>query len=257
MITWEELKNHYSGSIEGQEKNILREYLQYKILDIIFRHQASLKLSFLGGTAIKICYNSARFSEDLDFDNFDLSQEEFQELAEAVEREISLLGYGAETKTVFKGAFRCYIKIPRLLFDKQLSPLAGEKLVIQIDTASHGFDYTPRDHLLQKFDVFTNIKLTQADILLSQKAETILSRKRAKGRDLYDLVYLKGITDFNWEYLEYKTGIKTEEQLKQKLLQRVEEMDLEDLARDVRYFLINPKDEERILYFPQYIRQEL
>lgn len=256
MITWEELKKQY-GPTGGHERNILKEYLQYKLLDIIFRQKISTKLSFLGGTAIKLCYGGSRFSEDLDFDNFGLTQEEFQELSEKVQQEMSLLGYEVEVKTVFKGAFRCYIRIPRLLFDKQLSSLKGEKLMIQIDTASHGFDYTPRKYLLQKFDVFTNIYLTPPDILLSQKAETILERKRSKGRDLYDLVYLKGITDFNWSYLEYKTGINTQKDLKKKLLARVEELDLESLIRDVRYFLTDPKGEDRIRRFSQYIRQEL
>jgi len=256
MINWEEIKKYYPN-INGSEKNILREYLQYKILDIIFKQDISSKISFLGGTAIKICYGSSRFSEDLDFDNFDLSSQEFNELSHKIKKELSLLGYEVEIRTVFKGAFRCYIKIPKLLLDSGLSPLKEEKLMIQIDTAPHNFSYKPNNYLLQKFDVFTNINLTDKNILLSQKAETILLRKRAKGRDFYDFVFLKAFSDFNWDYLNYKIKINNQKDLKAKLLERVGELDLEDLARDVEPFLLNPNDVGRILNFKKYIEQVL
>lgn len=256
MISLNEIKAHYPNT-SGQEKNVLKEYLQYKILEIIFSQKISSKLSFLGGTAIKICYGSSRFSEDLDFDNFGLSEEEFNDLAEKVKKELSLLGYKIEIKNVFKGAFRCYIRIPKILFDNDLSPLEEEKIVIQLDTVSHNFKYEPEKILLQKFDVYTNISVTPKDILLSQKAETILNRKRAKGRDFYDFSYLMGIADFNWEYLSYKLGVKNKSDLKKKLLSRLEDINLENLTKDVEPFLLKAKDKERILTFGEYIEQKL
>jgi len=40
------------------KKNILREYLQYKILDIIYDSRYASRLAFMGGTAIKIIHGS-------------------------------------------------------------------------------------------------------------------------------------------------------------------------------------------------------
>ncbi|RLC35943.1 hypothetical protein DRH27_06035, partial [Candidatus Falkowbacteria bacterium] len=201
MINIKELRQYYPD-LKGFERSILREYLQYKILNIIFQSREAAKISFLGGTAIKICYGSFRFSEDLDFDNFKLSRDEFKNIIFSVKKGLEQEGYEAGIKLVFKGAFRAYIKIPKLLSYNNLSHMESENLTIQIDTAPHGFKYKPKDFLLQKFEVFRNIKITPADILLSQKVAAILGRKRAKGRDYFDLVFLMGITDFNFDYLK-------------------------------------------------------
>ena len=256
MININEIKKYYP-SLKGFDRNILREYLQYKILDVIFKSRHAIKLSFLGGTAIKICYGSTRFSEDLDFDNFNLSKDEFNDIITDVNRALVHEGYSTEIKLVYKGAFRAYIKIPKLLHYNNLSSLEDEKLTIQIDTVAHGFKYKPNDFLLQKFDVFRNIKVTPIDILLSQKAASIFGRKRAKGRDYYDIIYLMGLGDFNFDYLKQKLQISGKGELKKRLLDNTKKENLKNLAKDVLPFLINPDDQERILSFKEYIEQEL
>lgn len=256
MINLSEIRKYYPN-LTGFDKSILREYLQYKILDIIFKSEIAGKLSFIGGTAIKICHGSSRFSEDLDFDNFGLTEKEFMELSEVVKRELQLEGYEAEIKNVFKGAFRCNIKISKLLKENNLSVMADEKILIQVDTAPHNFSYEPTNFLLQKFDVFRNIKLTPPDILLSMKAGAIFGRKRMKGRDFYDMVYLLGLAGFNYDYLDAKLGIKSKTELKNKLLESVTDLDLASLAEDVKSFLIKPGDQQMVLLFKEYIEQRL
>ncbi|MFH1191982.1 MAG: nucleotidyl transferase AbiEii/AbiGii toxin family protein [bacterium] len=100
-------------------------------------------------------------------------------------------------------------------------------------------------------------KLTPIEIILSQKVGAILGRKRAKGRDFFDLVYLLGRTDFNFEYLDFKLEIKNKKQLKEKLLDAASDLKMEELAKDVLPFLIKPDDAQRILSFRQYIEQRL
>lgn len=256
MIGINELKKYYPD-LKGFDRSILREYLQYKILDIIFKNEIGNKLSFLGGTAIKICYGSTRFSEDLDFDNFDLGMDDFDKLSLIIKNELSLEGYEVEVRNVFKGAFRCYIKIPHILYENNLSNMENEKILIQVDTVPHGFKYLPTDFLLQKFDVFRNIKITSPDIILSQKVAAILGRKRMKGRDFFDLVFLMGLADFNFDYLDFKLKIKNKSQLKDILLETIKEINFNELVVDVLPFLIKPDDKERILSFRQYIEQRL
>jgi len=255
MIKLKDIKSLYPD-IQGFDRSVLREYLQYKILDIIFKTDIGSKLSFLGGTAIKICYGSLRFSEDLDFDNFGLTEKEFESLSAVIKRELALEGYEVEVKNVFKGAFRCYIKIPKLLFENQLADMEGEKITIQLDTAPHGVAYNPDKFLLQKFDVFRMIRLTPIDIILSQKVAAILGRKRAKGRDFYDVVYLMGQTDFNYDYLQKKLKIKNESELK-KILLRAAPDNMKDLLRDVAPFLLRKDDQNTIILFKEYIEQKL
>jgi len=256
MISLIEIKKNYSYP-DGFDRSILREYLQYKILNILFKSDFGEKISFLGGTAIKICYGGRRFSEDLDFDNFNLTEEEFREMSIKIQKELSLEGYEVEIRNVFKGAFRCYIKIPDILFQNMISPYNDEKLMIQIDTMPHHFKYTPTITLLQKFDVFRNIKSTPIDIILSQKVAAILERKRTKGRDFYDLVYLMGLTDFNFDYLKQKLNIKDKKGLKKTLLDFCENLNFKELTADVLPFLINQDEQDYILNFKEYIEQKL
>jgi predicted nucleotidyltransferase component of viral defense system len=256
MLSLEEIKKNYTYPL-GFDKSILREYLQFKILDIIFKSDFGEKLSFLGGTAIKICYNGRRFSEDLDFDNFNLTEKEFSEMSIKIKKELSLEGYEIEIRNVFKGAFRCYIKIPKILFENMISPYDDEKLMIQVDTMSHDFTFTPESLLLQKFDIFRNIKVTPIDIILSQKIVAILERKRTKGRDFYDLVYLMGLTDFNFDYLKQKLNINNKIELKKILLDFCANLNFKELTIDVLPFLINQDEKDYILNFKEYIEQKL
>jgi len=128
MLNLKQIEEYYPKNLRTFKKNILREYLQYKILEIIFNSKVVNKLSFLGGTALRIIYNNTRFSEDLDFDNFGLTQEEFTLLSKEVENGLIKQGYKAQIRNIFKGVYRCYIKIPKILFDNDLSGFEEEKL---------------------------------------------------------------------------------------------------------------------------------
>jgi predicted nucleotidyltransferase component of viral defense system len=257
MLGIKEIEKYYPESQKIFKRNILREYLQYKILQIIFNHETSKKLSFMGGTCLRVVYGTGRFSEDLDFDNFGLKISDFEELSGVVKRELQLEGYEVEIKNVYKGAYRCYIRIPKLLFNNELSGYEEEKILIQIDTESQGFNYVRENYLLNKFDVFTSIFITPANILLSQKIWAILNRKVMKGRDLYDASFLFGVTSPDYNYLKLKAGIEKKEKLVEVLLRRIENENLDTLAKDVEPFLINPGESIRITAFDETLKKLL
>ena len=254
MLSLQEIEKYYPENIRVFKRNILREYLQYKILEIIFDSKYAAKLSFLGGTALRIIHKNNRFSEDLDFDNFGLKEKEFDEISRLVKHQLELEGYGVEIKNVFKGAYRCYVRIPKLLFDNRLSGFEEEKILIQIDTAPHKFSYKTAKAILNKFDVFTEINATPADIILSQKIYAIFNRKAKKGRDFYDAVFLLSKTKPNYEYLGKKLGIKDGEALRRKLLEICKKLNLKELAGDVEPFLFKPQDSRKITLFGKYLK---
>lgn len=255
MLNLKQIQENYSENLRGFKKNILREYLQYKILEIIFNSIYANKLSFLGGTALRVIYGNSRFSEDLDFDNLGLSQKEFARLAKTVEKELQKQGYAAESCNVFKGAYRCYIKLPKILFANDLSGMASEKIIIQLDTVPHNFAYKPDKKILNKFDVFSEIFVTPPDILLSQKIYAALNRKRGKGRDFYDIVFLSSFIKPNYEYLRQKVKINNSSELKKKLIFRSKDLNFNQLIKDVGQFLLEPSDSKKIKLFPDYIKQ--
>jgi len=146
------------------------------------------------------------------------------------------------------------VHIPKLLFDSGLSGYEEEKILIQLDTASHGFRYVPDKVILNKFDVFTEINVTSLDVVLSQKIFAIFNRKVPKGRDFYDAVFLLSKTKPNYDYLQLKLKIKRKEELKEKILTLENKLDFKELAKDVEPFLFNPADSKKVVLFARYIK---
>lgn len=256
MLSLEEIKPYYPESLQIYERFIIREYLQYKILEIIFETPYENKLSFLGGTCLRIVHGNSRFSEDLDFDNFNLSMDDFEGITKIVKTELGRLGYEVEMRNVKKGAYHCYIRFPELLYKEGLTNHKEEKILIQLDTESHEFDYKPDQPILSKFDVFTQINATPKDLLLAQKFYAVVNRTRNKGRDFFDIIFLLGQGHVpNYEYLHAKTGVQTPDELRQRIIDKCSELDMKAMAIDVKPFLFNPKDEKKVLLFSKYMEQ--
>jgi len=255
MLDFNDITSQYPQSLQGFKRNMLREYLQYKILAVISNSPYSTKLSFIGGTALCIVHHNPRFSEDLDFDNFDLMENEFDTLAEFIQKKLQSEGYDVEIRNVHKGAYRCYMRFPKILFDLGLTQIEEEKVLIQIDTAPHHFKYEPETKILNKFDVFASIRVTPLDVLLSQKFNAAFSRKTAKGRDFYDIVFLLSRTKPNYDYLREKLGISDENDLRKKFLQKINSLNFVELAEDVKPFLFKPDDNQKVLLFPEFFKE--
>ena len=255
VLTLKQIEQQYPEPLRPFKRALLREYLQYKILEIIFGSPFAPKLSFLGGTALRIVYENQRFSEDLDFDNFGLDKNEFEDLSERAQVGLREQGFQVEVDTTAKGAYRCNVRLSGLLFAHGLSPHHTEKILIQIDSAAHGIAYAPDKKILNKFDVFTEIFVTPVDILLSQKINAALNRKRAKGRDFYDIVFLLASTTPNYRYLQQKLKIENADALRKRLLSATVRFDFTALARDVQPFLFHLQDARKVELFRQFIAQ--
>jgi len=89
---------------------------------------------------------------------------------------------------------------------------------------------------------------------LSQKMMTVLQRKREKGRDLFDVSILMGVTEPDFNYMAKYLSLGKEEIIDQ-FTKRVDELDLSFLAKDVEPFLFSSEQKERVLTFRKYWRQ--
>ncbi len=253
MLGLSNIEKYYSPPERVFKRNILREYLQCKILEIVFDSPQGKKLAFLGGTALRLIYGNSRFSEDLDFDDFGINEKDFSLLADCIKRGLEAQGCKVEIKNVFKGAYRSYIKMPEILFDNNLSDLREEKIMIQVDTVPHAFDYKKDLKIINKFDVFTQVNVAPIDLSLAQKIYAALNRKRAKGRDFFDIVFLLPLTPPNYQYLSAKLGIENGKQLKDTLLSKTKNLNFNELAKDAAPFIINGADAKKITMFRAYI----
>lgn len=255
MLKFDEIKKQYPDSLHKFDRGLLREYLQYQILGILFKHKYGRKLSFLGGTCLRIVYKTNRFSEDLDFDNKSLTEYEFRELSKYLQIELGKMGYEVEIKMVTEKAFHCYIKFPDLLYKEGLSPLKGEKILIQLDTFDQGVEYKTKIFILDKFDLFDQIIVTPKEIILSQKLWTITKRRRLKGRDFYDIMSLLQNTKPDKDFLGRKFGITDLDTIKRNILEVVSGVDWDEVVDDVSPFLHKIEDAEKIRLFPSFLSQ--
>lgn len=122
MLDFQHIKEQYPENLQRFERAILREYLQHKVLQAVFDSKHASKLAFLGGTALRIIFGNQRFSEDIDLDNFGLSWAQFEEVIQKIKRFMILEGFEVDIRNVAKGAYRCYLKFPVLLYEQGLSP---------------------------------------------------------------------------------------------------------------------------------------
>lgn len=183
--------------------------------------------------------------------------DDFNAITEIVKKELERLGYVAEMRNMKKGAYHCYIRFPELLYKEGLSNHhKEEKILIQLDTEPHDFVYQPDQPLLNKFDVFTQINDTPRDLLLAQKFYAVINRKRNKGRDFFDIVFLLGQGEVpNYQYLYAKIGVKSPDELRKQILEKCAQFDNKEMATDVKPFLFDQKDEKKVNLFSKYIEQ--
>ena len=256
MLTLSEIQSFYSETLHRFPRFMLREYLQFKILEIIFDSKYAGDLCFLGGTCLRIVHGNRRFSEDLDFDNIRLKEDAFGEVAGEIQKQLKREGYEVELKTVMKGAWHCHIKFPGLLFEEGLSGHREEKILIQLDTEPQHFEFEPERFILNRFEVFTTILTTPLPLLMAQKFYAVINRKRNKGRDFYDLVFLmsKNISP-NYNYLDQKLSITSGESLKEAVLGTCETLEMDVMAKDVEPFLFDTSDLKKVIRFEDLIKQ--
>jgi len=256
MLTLDQLSGHFPLMLRQRNpRGMLVEYLQYELLDSLFKNPGAAELSFIGGTAIRILHNNHRFSEDLDFDNFGLSFAQFEEMLKTACRDMEYKGFLIEYRIVEKGAYHCYIRFPEVLHQSGLTPDAGRKILIRIDSEAKERFYEPEKVFLNKFAIYRQILVAPANILLAQKMMTILYRKREKGRDIYDVSFLMGFAISDFAYIEKILGMDQAEFLR-RFDERLGELDLNFLARDVEPFLFAPEQQERVTTFRDYWRKK-
>lgn len=257
MIDLDIIAASYPPILREQQfrRSLLREYLQYKMLKLIFDSEYGRRLVFIGGTALRLIYDNQRFSEDLDFDDQGLSPEEFEAMAETARRGLEREGYHVETDFIHKGGHRCYLKFLDILYTERISPHRDEKLLIQIDATPQRYQFEPDKKLLNFLEIFTTISVAPVSLLLSQKIYAALDRKRAKGRDFFDITYLSSRTKPDYRYLQEKVGITDAEALRDKLIRLCATLDFPQLARDVKEFLFRPEDARRIELFGEFIKE--
>jgi predicted nucleotidyltransferase component of viral defense system len=240
--------------LEAQEhrNNYLRELLQIMVLSALSNKNYFHNIAFIGGTALRIIYETQRYSEDLDF-SLVSGEIDFDQLLEDIANSFKNLGIEAEIKkSKPKTVHSAFIKFSGVLqaLDKKVHH--QEKLQIKIEIDSNPpLGYNTTETFINNFVSFPILHFDKAS-LFAGKLHAITQRKYTKGRDYYDLLwYLGQRFKPNWiqlnNSLEQTTGTNPNwgpPELEEKLLNVMATTDFEKVKEDLAGFLIDKKNNE-------------
>ncbi len=236
----------------GQALNRLREYLQAFVLRSFHEGEAFRPLAFVGGTALRFLHNLPRFSEDLDFSLVSDEGYAGQEWMAKVKRDLTLAGFSPEVtwndrKVVHTG----WVRVAGLLHDAGLSAMPAEKLAIKVEIDTRPPTGARCERRVVTRHVTFLLQYYDLPSLLAGKLHAAITRKYAKGRDWYDLVWylsqrppvapnldlLQAALDQTQKGSRYHAP-----DWRERVRERLLALDLQAIADDVSPFLERPQD---------------
>jgi hypothetical protein len=248
----EQLLKDVADPITG--RNLLREYLQARILENLQRAGAMVPLAFHGGTALRFLYAIPRYYEDLDFA---LEQPgaryDFRAYLRAIQDEFVKESYQVGIKLNEKKTVNsALVRFNNLLYEFNLSAQRDEVLTVKIEVDTNPPAGARLDTTLIRRHVTLRLQHHDRSSLLAGKLHAIFQRRYVKGRDLYDLIWYLSDPDWpnpNLTLLENalrQTGwdgpVLDEKNWQDILCQRLEKIDWKKIAADVKPFLEKSND---------------
>lgn len=256
MIQIDQIKNFYPDYLKNNilfQKYIFKEYILLLILDYLSTTSFIRKITFIGGTSIRLTRGIDRFSEDLDFDCKSFSKNEFTIMAEDVIKYLGKNGLSVELKEKDNKklkAFRCNIHFPELLYKMGLSGHKDERFLIKIECQDQLVDYKPTISNIKGCGFFFPIPVPPPEVLCSMKVSAMLNRQ--KGRDFYDAMFLLSQTLPDFKFLSERYGISNLTDLKEAARKMFKTVDLKSKMRDFEHLLFNKSSSLTILRAPEF-----
>ncbi len=202
--------------------NVVREYFQHLFLSHLYQEKKSESLLFKGGTALRLIWQSPRFSEDLDFTGHKISIHQIETVVETALEKMEKSGVRTDIEESKKTSGG-YLAIFGFETDEYKSGIQIE-VSLRAETGAAAQAALIQSDLLPPY---TLIHLDEKK-LVGEKIRACLTR--AKARDFYDLYFiLRSRMPFKEVFLKDKT-------LKTKLRVGVERQKL-DMRGELKIFL--------------------
>ena len=259
MIDLTYIRGFYPPQIANNanfQKHLLKEYIELLAMDWLVQSPYSDKLTFIGGTNLRLIHSIDRFSEDLEFDCKNLSQEEFLQMTDGLIRYLSLQGLQVEARdkeNTRLTAYRRNVYFPELLFSLQLTGHREERFLMKIEAQNQGITYPREMATIARMGFYFPVPVPPISVLLSMKLSALLMRQ--KGRDFYDVLFLWQRTKPDYTFLVQRHNIENEKQLLTRLQELIAQTDMKMKQRDFEHLLLDPRKNEQILHFMDIIRQ--
>lgn len=222
------------------EFSIQREYLQLIFLSHLYQHKKSGEIYFKGGTALRLLYQSSRFSEDLDFTS-EYDKKTIEKIITDVKKLTQSELPGLNISILYSGKngvrYRIIYKTPDFKFP----------FVIRLDiSAGKRFSPIETTPIISQFPIVNFpivVHLSQKEIF-AEKIRALLGR--TKGRDLYDAWYLfgKGVI-LDQKLVEEKMKEIGKLYNKETLLKKIKNFSDRQINQDLTQFL--PSSQKKVI----------
>lgn len=180
MITRDEIIR-LAQKYQTTQLNIRREYMQHLFLRYFYLHSHTDRLFFKGGTALRILFQSPRFSEDLDFSSTHSDIAGLEKVILDTLSDMEKEGIAADLKEAKRTSggylcrisFKVYMDIIEVLLHISLRMKKAKGEVVTVVS-----DFMPAFSLMA----------LDREQLVGEKMQAMLIRR--KSRDFYDLYFI-------------------------------------------------------------------
>lgn len=180
MISTQTLQT-LSSKFQTTQQNVNREYIQHLFLSQFYQQAQSPEIMFKGGTALRIVFNSPRFSQDLDFSTQIYDTKLIENTIITTLNEIERLNIKTniiESKETTDGYFA------EITFDLNSAIIP---ILLQFSKRNNN-DNHEIVTISNDFILPYTISLLSREQLINEKIQALLTR--AKPRDFYDIYFL-------------------------------------------------------------------
>jgi len=187
------------GHSGPEARNVLREYLQARILESLQRAGAMIPLAFHGGTALRFLHSIRRYSEDLDFalerpeKSYDL-----RTYAGRIRSDLAREGYDIEITRlrVSRNVHSAFVKLPGLVHELGLSGHPEQAISVKLEVDTRPPEGAVTATTVVRRHVLLQLQHHDQASLLAGKLHAVLERAYPKGRDFYDLIWYLAAPDW-------------------------------------------------------------
>jgi predicted nucleotidyltransferase component of viral defense system len=232
--------------------NLLREYMQAMVLRSLHESEAFVNLAFVGGTALRFVHQLPRFSEDLDFALASTDGYNPQAWMKKVKSDLQFAGFQTTvTWNDHTTVHKSWIKVAGLLKEAGLSGQTDQNLSIKLEIDTRPPSGAISERGIVNRHAMLSLRYYDLPSLMAGKVHALLTRKYAKGRDWYDLVWYRGKrppVEPNMEQLQQALnqtqgqGALDAQNWKSGVIEKVRTLDCATLINDVKNFLEHPED---------------
>jgi predicted nucleotidyltransferase component of viral defense system len=174
-------------------RNLLKESLQYYVLDYVYSSAWGSSFLFKGGTCLRFCFGLPRLSEDLDFDIKNYKEFNLKKFCQSLsDYFIKKLQYKNFSYKIAKNKMQIYLKFP-IMEELGLRKDSGESpiLFLRIDLSPvDSSKFSEEVSLISANNFNFIIKRYSLSDLFASKISAVLERTFKKGKD--DAITFKG-----------------------------------------------------------------